>query len=360
MRDVRRRGFTLIELLVVIAIIGILAAMLFPVFARARESARKTQCLANVKNVAMAVQIYLTDYDMIWPKEHRAEVNAGAHVSNPDATNGCALAAGSQMNPYLKPPVILDEYTKSREIWTCPSARCTGAYGIIDPLGMDWWARVNLVDPSMWSSPYKVAACQNPYPKGWGGTVTDSIIQRYMHSSDGGPGAFTNSINVTSLREVKTAEMADASRYAMVADTGGVQYANPLDIAYPDVPRMCGANPGSVECCGGSYVDWANCAWTQDCGPGQGINYSDTEQRKKWGKARHMGGSNVGFADGHAKWYNSEDIINNYGPISSMGRYECYGTPGVGAALAKRDLWGGFENGICQMWGAFGLAAKCG
>src|SRR3974377_118939 len=59
----RAKGFTLIGLLVVIAIIGILAAMLFPVFARARESARKTQCLANVKNIAMAVPMYLGDYD---------------------------------------------------------------------------------------------------------------------------------------------------------------------------------------------------------------------------------------------------------------------------------------------------------
>ena len=59
----RRKGFTLIELLVVIAIIAILAAMLFPVFARARESARKIQCLSNVKNIAMAFQIYLTDFD---------------------------------------------------------------------------------------------------------------------------------------------------------------------------------------------------------------------------------------------------------------------------------------------------------
>src|SRR5512140_1327180 len=66
----RCTGFTLIELLVVIAIIGILAAMLFPVFARARESARKTQCLSNVKNMAMAVQIYLTDYDAFPPTEH--------------------------------------------------------------------------------------------------------------------------------------------------------------------------------------------------------------------------------------------------------------------------------------------------
>jgi len=73
----RGKGFTLIELLVVIAIIAILAAMLFPVFARARESARKIQCLSNVKNIATAFQIYLTDYDKAPPAvETRPEVVA--------------------------------------------------------------------------------------------------------------------------------------------------------------------------------------------------------------------------------------------------------------------------------------------
>ena len=61
-------GFTLIELLVVIAIIGILAAMVFPVFARARESARKAVCLSNMKNLALAINMYLSDYnDTFWP-----------------------------------------------------------------------------------------------------------------------------------------------------------------------------------------------------------------------------------------------------------------------------------------------------
>ena len=69
-----RNAFTLIELLVVIAIIGILAGMLFPVFARARESARKIQCLVNVKNIAMAAQMYLTDWERTPPWEHRREV----------------------------------------------------------------------------------------------------------------------------------------------------------------------------------------------------------------------------------------------------------------------------------------------
>src|SRR5512147_1533103 len=108
----RRQGFTLIELLVVIAIIGILAAMLFPVFARARESARKTQCLANVKNVALAINMYLTDYEKFFPLQvdkgtadwfnaygvGRGRLNAT--WTWPDICNHAR-----QANPYLREPV---------------------------------------------------------------------------------------------------------------------------------------------------------------------------------------------------------------------------------------------------------------
>jgi len=93
----KRLGFTLIELLVVIAIIAILAAILFPVFAKAREKARQTGCLSNLRQIGLAMRMYVNDNNSIFL------VNG---------TNG--------QNAIGCPRTLLTPYTKNVRIWACP------------------------------------------------------------------------------------------------------------------------------------------------------------------------------------------------------------------------------------------------
>lgn len=79
-RKVRRKGFTLIELLVTIAIIAILAAILFPVFARARENARRSSCMSNLKQISLGIRMYTQDYDEHVPP---IVINDSADANNP-------------------------------------------------------------------------------------------------------------------------------------------------------------------------------------------------------------------------------------------------------------------------------------
>src|SRR5262245_15655599 len=109
----RGRGFTLIELLVVIAIIAILAAILFPVFAQAREKARQGSCLSNMKQMALAVHMYAQDYDEILPPYNDAVFDFG----NPDPTTR-KRSDGPWRTNYLW---CLQPYMKNQQIQACPS-----------------------------------------------------------------------------------------------------------------------------------------------------------------------------------------------------------------------------------------------
>ena len=111
----RKSGFTLIELLVVIAIIAILAAILFPVFARAREAARKSSCQNNLKECATAINIYMTDYDSTLPS------------SAIGGDQGAFLTGSGQLPPTESNytgawPQILWDHMKNKDIMFCPSA----------------------------------------------------------------------------------------------------------------------------------------------------------------------------------------------------------------------------------------------
>lgn len=113
-----KRGFTLIELLVVIAIIAILAAILFPVFARAREKARQATCSSNLKQVALAAKMYTPDYDERFPIGYGNWGYAGWYViTQPPTARGTAtrLRLCYWTNS-------LQAYTKNWQLFQCPSA----------------------------------------------------------------------------------------------------------------------------------------------------------------------------------------------------------------------------------------------
>lgn len=103
-----RRGFTLIELLVVIAIIAILAAILFPVFARAREAARQSSCLSNLKQMGTAAMLYLQDYD---------ETNLRANnIQTYNLPSGAVSPSTNCLWMYQLYP-----YVKNAQVYSCPS-----------------------------------------------------------------------------------------------------------------------------------------------------------------------------------------------------------------------------------------------
>jgi prepilin-type N-terminal cleavage/methylation domain-containing protein/prepilin-type processing-associated H-X9-DG protein len=106
----RRRAFTLIELLVVIAIIAILAAILFPVFAQARDKARQTSCLSNMKQTALGFMMYKQDYDETFPS---------AYFHRNFATGG---GAGG----YIHWSGMINPYVKNWGMYTCPSDAVRG------------------------------------------------------------------------------------------------------------------------------------------------------------------------------------------------------------------------------------------
>jgi len=118
----RRGGFTLIELLVVIAIIAILAAILFPVFAKAREKARQASCASNLKQIGLGELMYVQDNDEMF----NPPVVCGGQPPNP--LTGCFVGAEFCGSGYMP----LNPYIKSKQLWECPScADCRRfSYGV--------------------------------------------------------------------------------------------------------------------------------------------------------------------------------------------------------------------------------------
>jgi prepilin-type processing-associated H-X9-DG protein len=327
--------------------------MVFPVFARARESARKAVCLSNVKNIALAIQMYLADNNDVLPPDeaNRTAQNylktvPGGHPSRSydmsDPADTCNRDI--QANPYLRWPVILDEYVKNREVYVCPSNKVFNGAAWIVP-GPNYLAYYIAYEGD-WgknSDDRSDGPCYPAFPPGWGGTVTDSFAQEKL-AQDMGQDAvqkvFAQSVGINGgIPGLKLVAVNDPVNYYICGDSGVQNDVNGLGIAaYPDI---CALECSST--CG--WADWDYCTWAADCGlynnaPNDGSFLANPELRKPY--ARHLGGVNCGFLDGHASWIHSDllvkkvaegDIagIDSWGPnsVDTWDGTSCYPAGGV-------------------------------
>lgn len=216
-----KRGFTLIELLVVIAIIAILAAILFPVFARAREKARQASCQSNLKQIGLAWIMYATDYDGYF-----------VNVLTP-----CAGAEPG--NEWARHPIYcrLNPYVKNWQLWRCPSCRPQRA------------------DGSM--------ICRNwSIPHHW---VNHAIDRGWVPSDFGHTYGFSEWV-LSWSRPVKDAQITRVSQFVVGGDCMGLMN-NPWRLAYPEVcqaacvpanrqEQYTAHNGGSNILFGDGHVKW--------------------------------------------------------------------------------------------------------
>src|SRR5258708_537306 len=175
----KRPGFTLIELLVVIAIIAILAAILFPVFAQARESARMSSCLSNLKQIGLGTMMYLQDYDERYPNcKAWGRMWTDADPSPDWLGEPGTIAPNIDYNKMRYLHVLVDPYIKNKDIWFCPTigkegGRDFGFWGDHIPLKSNGATQ----DPAeangttyLWA--HTTAACTLSNPIVWGVTTS--------------------------------------------------------------------------------------------------------------------------------------------------------------------------------------------
>lgn len=260
----RRKGFTLIELLVVIAIIAILAAILFPVFAKAREKARQTACLANLKQLALGVIMYAGDWDERAPG-----------VSHPWGGPKDSWS-GALVNDTLW-QVNIDPYIKARSMYKCPSNP-----GDIVSLQGD--------------GKYKDNASQIWVPNDWNGVSFGYAFNVLLQLSVAPPSDPNDESG-------NGASWFAAEGYDIAANAG---YGGGNFVRLKDPSRvvMIADANNPVEACYDKLNDTETCGWQ---------NGSDADCHLRYyldDKARHNGGNNWAYCDGHVKW-------------QRIGRYTC-------------------------------------
>jgi prepilin-type N-terminal cleavage/methylation domain-containing protein/prepilin-type processing-associated H-X9-DG protein len=255
-RRSRQAGFTLIELLVVIAIIAILAAILFPVFAQAREKARSIACTSNIKQIELATLMYLQDNDeRFFPTVTEREAPTGA-VDNPQTAEEYSIRG--RLAPYI-PGGIATGY--GANVWHCPSD------------GVQW----PLPQPTSGPTSTNVY-----WPNDYGFNINEGDPTQTPGAS-AGPRAYFQSAAGADIGvngDVILSEINDPSNLLLYADT---QRADGQPSRGSLTPEITIGNTAVS-------VDGVFPALTTQAGL----------------LARHSQGLNFGFADGHAKWQRPE------------------------------------------------------
>ncbi len=250
----KQRGFTLIELLVVIAIIAILAAILFPVFQKVRENARKTQCLSNEKQIGLAILQYNQDYDEAYPL---------SHYNDP---TGSEVRWYDEVGPYVKNGNVFafnGRYSGVGGVWSCPSfpSMQEGNYGVHNDIFQE-------------GAPYNGRTAANPAPtiKLSAIDAPSDIIMVAEKGQDVGETAWLSFLTW------------EGYWTTTVEPTPGTSYGEHRDIE--DVTQRP------------SFMGGADCDLPKTSATGGPTGYGGCSSMPRY---RHNGITNVLFCDGHAK-----------------------------------------------------------
>ena len=288
-----RKGFTLIELLVVIAIIAILAAILFPVFQKVRENARKIACLSNTKQLGLAITQYQQDFD---------ERSPGGRTGSGDGRGWAG-----EIYPYVK----------STQAYKCPDD--SGA----DINSASYGMNVNTTspDPACIASGYNQGTCFSPTLYGVGTALA----------------AFNSPAKTVLLFEVANSRYYDVSNegasYGASASGNGLY--NPA--GYNSSPNYATATAGDGML---KYATGVLHGLTQNVGCFTSVD------------GRHNGGANYLMADDHAKWLRASAV--SPGQNAAKETDPQYGDYSNGNAIAAGTN-GTFSDGVTQPAATFSI-----
>lgn len=241
-----KKAFTLIELLVVIAIIAILAAILFPVFAQAREKARQISCLSNIKQLSLAMTQYIQDYDETYPT---AVIGGSTNVISPQPA---AYTWAWAIQPYVK----------NQQIYACPSAT-------VDPTRANNFTATQDIARSYYPILHFHPIASGPVASGieFGTDRRDVVASPTAMMNDYGTPTTISDVTRTS----ETVWLTEAGAYLSKTN----QVSLKAGVSVTERQR---------------YL-------------------SGGDQQTRLGRW-HSGGMNWSFADGHAKWYRPDSTVS--------------------------------------------------